>query len=310
MVEKQNGEIFSSQLFKILNNSSYASNRNGLADALGIKNSSLSQYLSGKTKPSFKVLVKMSEILGVSLDYLVFGEIENINDEAEQNLYFKFLDSSLSSIQAKVNANGILMSRISHLLMLKIQEATEEAVKDGLQPIGGIIGDEETMRLEYMSRETLIISRSLMYDIKYREDGKTIPGSYTKVMADNIKKSFRYKFLLPGNKHEWVKTIHDFREVLATLCGSSSMVNEYCQFRTTDEAIFSGLVIYQLNNQELEKKDGFLHARLKDNFIYNDYLGYTIPPSSFVAANTLMDEAHLKYAIEKYNQLFKRGRPL
>jgi transcriptional regulator with XRE-family HTH domain len=45
-----------------------------LANLLGINHLMIGRYESGHTKPSIDNLIKMADILGVSVDYLVKGE--------------------------------------------------------------------------------------------------------------------------------------------------------------------------------------------------------------------------------------------
>ena len=53
-------------------------NQNELADFLGVKRSTITMYVNGKSYPEFRTLIKIAEFFDVSLDYLVTGErIEN-----------------------------------------------------------------------------------------------------------------------------------------------------------------------------------------------------------------------------------------
>lgn len=45
--------------------------RKDLADSLGVHNSSLSYYENGINYPTVDVLIKIADILGVSIDYLL-----------------------------------------------------------------------------------------------------------------------------------------------------------------------------------------------------------------------------------------------
>lgn len=53
-------------------------NQNELADFLGVKRSTITMYVNGKSYPEFRTLIKIAEFFDVSLDYLVTGErVEN-----------------------------------------------------------------------------------------------------------------------------------------------------------------------------------------------------------------------------------------
>ncbi len=48
-----------------------------LSKLLGISRSSLSFYESGESEPTLNVLIKMSKVFNVSLDYLIFKKIDS-----------------------------------------------------------------------------------------------------------------------------------------------------------------------------------------------------------------------------------------
>ena len=51
-----------------------------MADLLGVKQSSINRYEQGQSAPSLETLAKISQILRVCLDDLVFGEAEISNN--------------------------------------------------------------------------------------------------------------------------------------------------------------------------------------------------------------------------------------
>lgn len=74
-----------------------------LGQKLGIKESSVSLYESGKRQASYDMLKKLSEIFCVSIDYL----LENGDAEAENSLRIPILDSvSLNGGEVEYNYSG------------------------------------------------------------------------------------------------------------------------------------------------------------------------------------------------------------
>ena len=56
-----------------------------LAKRAGLKPPAISQYESGLRSPSYEALIKLSNALGVTTDYLISGKeerLEDINDKA------------------------------------------------------------------------------------------------------------------------------------------------------------------------------------------------------------------------------------
>lgn len=64
-----------------------------LADMIGIHVTNVSRYERGENKPTFEVLTKIGDALGVSTDYLMHGDLEdNANNEISDKellLHFK-----------------------------------------------------------------------------------------------------------------------------------------------------------------------------------------------------------------------------
>lgn len=50
-----------------------------IAKAIGVKEATISAYEKGTRKPSFDTLLKIANLYGVSIDYLVGNEYENAN---------------------------------------------------------------------------------------------------------------------------------------------------------------------------------------------------------------------------------------
>ncbi len=83
-------------------------NQKELADALGLKNKqSISDWESGKSMPKTETLLKISKLLKVSLDWLMFGsfpqlEYENVVKEKEE-LYKKVQELSEQDAETIIN---------------------------------------------------------------------------------------------------------------------------------------------------------------------------------------------------------------
>ena len=106
-------------------------NQNELADFLGVKRSTITMYVNGKSYPEFRTLIKIAEFFDVSLDYLVTGErvenqtvrqelglsetaVENLKDSAcgvlldEKEFHSKFSEamSTFFSLKSLFEAKG------------------------------------------------------------------------------------------------------------------------------------------------------------------------------------------------------------
>lgn len=59
-----------------------------VADKIGVKNNTLSQYESDKRQPDYDILQKLAKLYNVTIDYLITGD-EQINEKkTNSNLFF------------------------------------------------------------------------------------------------------------------------------------------------------------------------------------------------------------------------------
>lgn len=61
----------------------YRKNATDLANDLGITKSTIARTLKGETLPSSKLLIPLGEKLGISIDWLLFGEGEMLREKKE-----------------------------------------------------------------------------------------------------------------------------------------------------------------------------------------------------------------------------------
>ena len=73
-----------------------------LAKLLGIEQSSYADWERGKKKPTQENLVKISQVLGVSIDYLVINSEEKSNDLDNIELLFRMNSKGLTDEEKEV----------------------------------------------------------------------------------------------------------------------------------------------------------------------------------------------------------------
>ncbi len=86
-----------------------------LGDKIGIHKMRISAYERGKVTPETKILVKMSEVFNVSLDYLVFGNEEGHNNKTsptaeikDRELLRQFEELDKVNVQDKEIIKGVI----------------------------------------------------------------------------------------------------------------------------------------------------------------------------------------------------------
>ena len=119
-----------------------------LADKLGVSRQSVSKWESAQAMPDMKKIVQLSEIFGVSTDYLMKDEIESIPSSAavpvDDGLEETVRRVSMEEANAFLGHNERAASRISAGVMLCILSPVMLIILGGLAEAGKISMSEET----------------------------------------------------------------------------------------------------------------------------------------------------------------------
>lgn len=86
-----------------------------LGEALNISVSTISHYENGTREPSIEILIQMSEILGVSVDYLVGSTDVNILPEEMNKPYCKKVSTG-EILQRAIQLDSSHRSELEYLL--------------------------------------------------------------------------------------------------------------------------------------------------------------------------------------------------
>lgn len=298
----------SETLLRLIVNRGLSRNRKKLCSQVGISESALTQYIHGRSRPSFDTLIGLAEFFDVSLDYLVFGR-EAESQAADYDPVLSYVDHALTNLLAKTDRRAWLFTRIAQALRDKIDEAAI-SLESRLTIPAGLVSDNETMKLEEHSQESRIISMNLQYDIIKADHGTEAAGRFLPVVSRNIGLRRKYKFLLPGANREWAPVVGSFRKILSKQGLNSGLVDDYCEFCITDAPIFSGAGFYRLDVSDFEKMQPILYLRVREFINEDGWLGYVIPPSMEPQSDALMDLWHLERGVEGFEALWRQARPV
>lgn len=85
-----------------------------IAERVGVKPQSISQYLDGTVNPSYSVLIALADLFNVSIDYL-FGRTEIATDDIDLSRISKETGLSDKAIE-KLKSNKVISNVINHIL--------------------------------------------------------------------------------------------------------------------------------------------------------------------------------------------------
>jgi len=276
--------------------------RSDLISQAGISASALAQYISGKNTPKLETICLLADIFSGALDELICGD--NFSSSFNHNPIEEALERRLDALLSRVSERRDLSVRVGMHLAGQI-DAAVQAVNTGSSVPGGFLTDDEIMLLEEISEETWIGSMNLAYDIQ-EHNGSIQTGRFTKIVAGNLAKGRKYRFLIPNHIDCYKATslADNYREVLKETYKCSPGEIKKCEFRSCRESQFSGVGFYKLKiDVDTPSATLLLLEKIKSFTGFDSqWFGYVIPPSNQVHGDVLMDGFHLNIGLE----LFKK----
>jgi len=299
---------FAETLETLIAERGYARKKKEVARQVSVTSSALSQYLSGGATPRFKTLVALTEFFDVSLDYLVFGATHEVQPRtADFGPAVRYVDRSLADLQAKIDRQTRLFGLLTEELSKELTKASEKLARRGASE-GGVITDGETEILEAYSTDTWIVALDLTNDI-IKEGAEEAAARFLPVVASNISKGRKYRFLLPKHVGDWDPIVKSYINNLRNLCNNDDLVIRNCAFRKTDTRIISGCGMYKLDVEALRAEQPIKYTRF-EQWIVDARLGYAIAASRALQVDSLMDSNHLHHALQSFDQMWKQGKPV
>ncbi|MBN2830371.1 MAG: helix-turn-helix domain-containing protein [Candidatus Cloacimonetes bacterium] len=192
-----------------------------LAELLGIKAAAVSQFENGKTNPSIETLLRVADIFGASLHWLLKGEGEQYI--ATKNGEFNYVDSPVSFMSEEDTIELPVVGEISAGQPLPCHEDAGESVRINASELSGdpqnyicfrVNGD--SMNPDIMHGDKVLIKKTS--DWAYAE-GKVcavrVEGEITlkKLAFDKANQSIK---LIPLNKefHDLVLKPDEYSDIL------------------------------------------------------------------------------------------------
>lgn len=285
-------------LSSLIERGGYSRNRQEILAALDISPAALSQYARDQTRPSFQKLVALSEFFGVSLDYLVYGEItETVTDDSAVTRY---VNKSVSEAMAAARRHTDLVGRIGRVLTDRVEAVARELADSPTAGREGLIQDDEAARIEGYCLSARILTLNLEYDLIAMPDGQPAAGEFLEVVAMNLSKGCDYQFLVPLGSEAMVE---QFRSLLADRVGRDS-VRKNCSFRRTGQPVTAGTALYQLDMAALRADEPALLEQMGDYISVVGEFGYLISPNSDSNSDMVMNKPHRERAQSAFDALW------
>jgi transcriptional regulator with XRE-family HTH domain len=285
-------------LSSLIDHGGYSRNRRDILDALDISPAALSQYARDQTRPSFQKLLALADFFGVSLDYLVYGEVSET--VADHGPLARYVDHSLERIQVNTRRHSALVGRIGRVLADRIDEVARELANSPTAGREGLIQDDETKRIERFCLSADILTLNLEFDLIAMPEGDAAPGEFLDIVAKNLLTGCDYRFLVPVGSEGVVER---FRSLLVRQVGRDS-VRRNCSFRRTGQPVMAGTAIYRLDIDALRTDEPALLAQMGDYIGAAGELGYLIRPNEDSNSDMIMSRPHRERAQLAFESLW------
>jgi transcriptional regulator with XRE-family HTH domain len=200
--------------------------RQEILTALGISPTALSQYTRDQVRPSFQKLLALADFFGVSLDYLVYGEI------TDGHAATQYVNESVSRAMVTARRHTDLVGHIGRVLADRVEEAARELADFPTVGRRGQVQDDEAARIEgycLSARDPL----NLEYNLIALPDSQPAVGRFLEVVAMNLLKGCDYQFLVPLDSEAMVEQC---RSLPAERVGRDA-VKKNCSFRRTEQRL-------------------------------------------------------------------------
>jgi transcriptional regulator with XRE-family HTH domain len=288
-------------LNSLIESNGYSRNRQPILDSIHVTAAALSQYVRGRTRPSFDKLTALADFFGVSLDYLVYGE--PTSTPVDPAPITRYVEQALMDVRTRTNRQSELVAHIGRRLIERISDVANEVLESRAVRIEGFIEISELLRVESHCQQADVVTADLRSDIITTGEGRAAPGEFFAVVVDNLTRGCTYRFLLTGDLTTQHPTVCRFREMISEAVGGDRL-HEHCFFRTTKWPVVGAPVLYKLNASNFEKADPGLFLQVNQYLLEDTWLGYLNRPNDNAVADILMAPGHVERARKTFDTLW------
>ncbi|AYF76303.1 XRE family transcriptional regulator [Nocardia yunnanensis] len=292
-------------LKRLIEAAPYHGNRRRVSHDLGITTAALSQYLRGQNNPSVDKLVAMSDLFGVSLDFLMFGEdsIAGAGGTLDYGPIARYMEASLASTRAEAAVQSAFVAKIGAILADGIDEAARKAAKRP-STFAGMLDHYQTLELERFSTVSIVAAMDLQEDLKVIEgdiEEGVAPQRFLDVVVENLEKGRRYHFVLSPDMQDREFYVRQFINLLSDRLPRADIAR--CKFSVAAETFYVGFCLFRLDIGGMRKQSPVLFQYVQDYIGRDGWIGFTESPTSDYVGVSLMNTHHRNLATRTITRL-------
>lgn len=297
-------------LTNLIEESPYRNHRRAIWEHIGVSSAALSQYVLGRSRPRFESLCLLADFFGVTLDYLVLGkETERLISD-ESHSMAQHVDWSISNMQSATVAQSWLFTRVGQAIVQRMEEITKEVLPKNSQ-VGGVLTDNEMVRLESFARHCKMITPNLHHDL-LKLDNKVVAGRFARVAAENINRGCVYQYLLPLDvSNSWESVVHSYRKLLSEM-GLTTQKLKQAKFASTDAKFFTGCYLYRIDRARFAHEDPLFYEMLQSHISEDGWIGFSRHryTGAIGGPGLLYENDSLQISLSAFDELWITGNSL
>ena len=207
-------------------------------------------------------------------------------------------------MQARASRHSDLLTRIGRVLGDQIDSVARDLANSDTAGREGLIQHDEVLRVERYCRSADIVTMTLTHDV-IQMSGTAAAGPFFQVVATNLMKGAKYRFLLPSGSTAHDDAVASFRSLLASAVPGDQLHGNL-SFGRAPMPITAGVGLYELDTTSFEHEEPALFAQFHKYLSDDRWLGYVTRPNVDSNADMLMSCNHARHARAAFESLWSR----
>ena len=282
-----------------------------LASKLDISVGTYSSYERGLSEPALSVLIKVSNLFNVSIDYLASGKEFIVPLTVEEN-NLKQIDLATIRLENRIERQTRLLSYISGKLESDLSSLVKRYSDDYNEVFsktsGIMVLEEELWKIERCSRITRVCYPNHEEFLKYDESsGIYIENDNFYNLVTSLKKHPENSFIDIYADSVDKNAVLQYKKFIEKRCGKAAL--KRVQTWQCRVPVITQYVIYELNLTRLRNKHPSLYDLVINNVIDDCFMGLLITPQiKFHGINFLADKDHCRYMMAHFKHLLDQSQ--
>lgn len=276
-------------LASLIRTQGFSGRQKKIAEDLGISEAALSHYIKGRSTPSFEKLLSLAEYFDVSLDYLVYGQVEQAPhaENPPDGFVARQVQAALTEAHGLSARRQDLVSRLAQVMVQSLESAVEEIVaqptRNEAARSARTITNPDAIVLEQEARAVSVVSGWPNEDAKTgRQSGTTIvtaggvtkPGPFLPVQSSNLKRGVPYRQIVQGQSSGWRERAARVRAGLRGAGVTQEQLDAHLLMKGSEEPIISTFILLRVPDSFSDPSSRVIYERFRPYFRHDGLFAY------------------------------------